>query len=394
MKRLVLIAIFSLFTIAVMAQKNTPMRAYNLFYEKEFVKAKECIDECLKDEKFAGKANTWLYKANIEYNLALEEYNQRVKDPNYQYVHPTAARESFQAFKKAQELNKNIEATDMYSPFQAMPVMYPMLFIEGVDEISTKNFEAARDALLLAVESYELKTPPSYPLKGELYYYCAYVYTMLNDHANARTYYQKSLDDGSENVNVFIGLVDSYKEEGNRDAVYNLITKGLQKDSENAILRVAEADYYFWIEQPDKGLEKLKKLPASVVRSPESAINAANLYIKNDMYTEAEDLLLRAYQLAPNNTTIAHNLGVCCSNLGERTFLDAEKIKLESSDSVYQSLRKKSDEYLARAAEYFEAAMVGNPNDLTVLHRLKQIYLRLSQDDKANIIEQKINELE
>ena len=131
MKRLVLIAIFSLFTIAVMAQKNTPMRAYNLFYEKEFVKAKECIDECLKDEKFAGKANTWLYKANIEYNLALSEYNERVKNPNYQYVHPTAARESFQAFKKAQELNKNIEATDMYSPFQAMPVMYPMLLICG-----------------------------------------------------------------------------------------------------------------------------------------------------------------------------------------------------------------------------------------------------------------------
>ena len=394
MKRTALIFIFTLFTISLMAQKNTPMRAYNLYYEKDFVKAKECIDECLKDEKYAAKANTWLYKANIEYNLALNEYNQRVKEPSYQYEHPTAARESFQAFKKAQELNKNIEATDMYSPFQAMPAMYPMLFIEGVDEITAKNFEAARDVLMLAVESYEIKTPPSYPLKGELYYYCAYVYTMLNDHANARTYYQKALDDGSENANVFVGLVDSYKEENNREAVFNLINKGLQKDSENALLRVAEADYYFWTDQPEKGLEKLKNLPASVVRSPESAINAANLYIKNDMYAEAEELLLKAYHITPNNTTIAHNLGVCCSNLGEKTFLDAEKIKLESSESVYQSLRKKSDEYLARAAEYFEAALIGNPDDLTVLHRLKQIYLRLLQDDKANAIEQKIKQLE
>lgn len=394
MKRTALIFIFVLFTISLMAQKNTPMRAYNLYYEKDFVKAKECIDECIKDEKYAAKANTWLYKANIEYNLALEEYNKRVKDANYQYVYPTAARESYKAFQKAQELNKNIEATDMYSPFQAMPAMYPMLFIEGVDEMTAKNFEAARDALLLAVNSYELKTPPSYPLKGELYYYCAYVYTMLDDPTNARIYFQKSLDDGSENANVFVGLVDSYKEAGDKDGVYNLISKGLQKDPESASLRVAEADYYFWIGETEKGIEKLKNLPASVVRSPESAINAANLYIQKDMYEEAEQLLVKAYRQSPDNTTIAHNLGVCCSNLGERTYLDAEKIKLNDKENVYSTLRKKSDEYLARAAEYFEAALVGTPNDLTVLKRLKQIYLRLLQDDKANAIEQKIKQLE
>ena len=131
-----------------------------------------------------------------------------------------------------------------------------------------------------------------------------------------------------------------------------------------------------------------------MVRSPESAINAANLYIKNDMYEEAEQLRVKAYRQSPDNTTIAHNLGVCCSNLGERTYLDAEKIKLNDKENVYSTLRKKSDEYLARAAEYFEAALVGNPNDLTVLKRLKQIYLRLLQDDKANAIEQKIKQLE
>ena len=108
MKRTALILIFTLFTISLMAQKNTPMRAYNLYYEKDFAKAKECIDECIKDEKYATKANTWLYKANIEYNLALEEYNKRVKDASYQYAYPTAARESYKAFQKAQELNKNI----------------------------------------------------------------------------------------------------------------------------------------------------------------------------------------------------------------------------------------------------------------------------------------------
>ena len=57
-------------TRSLSAQKMSPMRAYSLFYEQNYVKAKECIDACVQDEKYGAKANTWLYKANIDYRLA------------------------------------------------------------------------------------------------------------------------------------------------------------------------------------------------------------------------------------------------------------------------------------------------------------------------------------
>lgn len=393
MKRFLLsIALLTCFLLGF-AQKNTPVRAYNLYYEQENAKAKECIDECIKDEKFAAKASTWLYKANIEYRLATEEYSARQKNPQYKYQFPTAAKESFLAFKKAAELNKNVEATEMFSPGEALPILYPVLFIEGVDEMTAKNYEGARDILALAVESYEMQTP-QYPLKGELYYYYAYVFTMLDDTQNAQKYYQKAINDGSENVNVYIGMIDGYKKDGKKKELSELINKGLQRDPNNAALRVAEADYYYWIGDVETGRNKLRNLPASVAKSSESAISAANLYIKDSMYTEAESLLKRAYSFAPDNYTIAHNLGVCCSNIGEYKFLEAESIKLHGDKNVYAALIAESKDYLTRSAEYFEAALKGNPGELTVLKRLRQIYLRLEKPDKASEIEGRINQIE
>ena len=50
MKKLFSIAIIT-FCIAIsFAQKVSPSRAYNLYYDKDFVKAKECIDACINDE--------------------------------------------------------------------------------------------------------------------------------------------------------------------------------------------------------------------------------------------------------------------------------------------------------------------------------------------------------
>lgn len=394
MKRLILIAILAATVFSCWAQKDTPMRAYNLYYDNDNAKAKECIDNCLKDEKTATKANAWLYKANIEYRLATEDYNARQGNSEYQYKYPTAAKEAYLAFKKAEELNKNVEASEMFAPYQALPILYPVLFIQGVNEMMDKKYESAKEVLALAIESYEMQKPPQYPLNGQLYYYYAYTLTMLNDDQQARNYYQKALDDGSEDINVFIGLIDSYKKENRRNEVLQLINKGLAKESSNAFLRVAEADYYYWIGEKETGSEKLRNLPKSVAETPENAINAANLFINDNMYDEAEELLVRAYRNAPTNKLIAHNLGVCCSNIGEYTFLEADKLRLSNKKDEFETLNAKSQDYLRRAANYFEKSLSNTTDDLSVLQRLRQIYGKLNMTEDLNRIENLIKKYE
>lgn len=391
MKRLLSITILLCTICTLAAQKNSPMRAYNLYYEKDFAKAKECIDQCLLDEKFSAKANTWLYKANIELSLAREEYSKKQENSNYEIRYPESPMNAYIAFKKAAEINKNIEASEMQAPYEALPTLYPFLFMEGINTLVANNFKETEPVLALAVESYEMQNPPQYPLKGELYYYYAYTLEMLGKDADAQTYYRKSIDDGSTNANVYARLIENYKKANQKEDMLALINKGKQTNPDDVNILVAEAEYYIWTGDSKRGMELLNRLPQSVYQSPDALVNAANLYIKQEAYQEAESMLKRAYALSPDNSIIVHNLGVCCSNIGEAKYLQANKLAIEKKDSESQQVKQEADKYMNDAAYYFEKALVSNPNDITLMQKLKEIYLRLSQNNKAKAMEDKIN---
>ena len=391
MKKIFSIAIITFCIAMSFAQKVSPTRAYNLYYDKDFVKAKECIDACVTDEKFGTKATTWLYKANIEYQIASMEYSAKQQDENAVIAHPTAPQDAYKAFKKAQELNKNVEATDMMAPYEALPRLYPLIFIEGVNELIDNNFKAANEILALAAESYSMQKP-EYPLKGELYYYYAYSFEMLDDAANAQKYYQKAIDDGSDNINVYVRLIENYKKQDQKSEVLNLIEKAKKMAPNDANILIAEADYYYWTGDQKKGRELLDKLPASVYQVPEAVVNAANLYIKDEDYEKAEGLLKKAYDRTPDNYVVVYNLGVCCDQIGNAKYLAANKLDIDGNKAGAKSLKEEADEYLNRAATYFEKALSQQPNDLTLMRKLKEIYLRLLQNDKAAEIEKKINQ--
>ena len=101
------------------AQKASLNNAYNHFYEKDFVKAKEAIDLCTQNEKLAVKAQTWLYKGNIYFYLANQEYMAKQNDNHAVVQFPDAPVEAYDAFMKAKELNKNVEGFEMLSPDEA-----------------------------------------------------------------------------------------------------------------------------------------------------------------------------------------------------------------------------------------------------------------------------------
>lgn len=391
MKKILTLAIITFCIAMSFAQKVSPTRAYNLYYDKDFVKAKECIDACVTDEKFSSKASTWLYKANIEYQIASMEYSAKQQDENAVIAHPTAPQETYKAFKKAQELNKNVEATDMMAPYEALPRLYPLIFIEGVNELIANNFKAANEILALAAESYEMQKP-EYPLKGELYYYYAYSFEMLNDAPNAQKYYQKAIDDGSDNINVYVRLIENYKKQDQKSDVLNLIEKAKKMAPNDANILIAEADYYYWTGDQKKGRELLDRLPASVYQVPEAVVNAANLYIKDEDYEKAEGLLKKAYDRTPDNYVVVYNLGVCCDQIGNAKYMAANKLDMEGNREGAKTLKSEADGYLNRAANYFEKALAQQPDDLTLMRKLKEIYLRLLQNDKADAMDKKINQ--
>ena len=377
------------FSFSLSAQKATPQKAYNLFSEKDFVKAKEIIDLCMQDEKSAQKATTWLYKANIYFYLANQEYETKRENVAYQPLFPDAAEHAYDAFVRAKELSKNVEAYNMLSPDEGIAKLYALLLIYGVDELIAGNYEVAKNVLKKAITSYEWVKPPQFPLYGELYYYYAYTLEMLGDAENATIYYNKAIADGSTNVNVYLRLIENFKKEKNHAKIKEILASGKKALPGNPALYVAEIDYYYFIEDKETAHRLMENIPAEVFGNADLLVNVANFYILDLDYAKAYDLLKEANRKTPNNFVIFYNLGVCAYYLSEENFQKANDLEVKGDKSNAMIYKTKSENYLLEAQNYFERVHQTEPQDINVMYTLRSIYARL-QSPKYGEMEAKI----
>lgn len=388
-----LILLFLCPFVMLQAQKASLNNAYNLFYEKDFVKAKEAIDLCVQNEKMATKAQTWLYKGNIYFYLANQEYMAKQNDKSAVVQFPDAPIEAYDAFVKAKELNKNIEGYEMLSPDDALSKIYSLLLVRGVDQLIANDFKTGKATLEKAIASYEMKTPPEWPLNGELYYYYAVALENLGQKDQAVAYYEKAVRDGSTNPNVFISLIESYKKSNDRQKVKGLLDNALAKNPNDPNLLVANVDYYYWVDDTVQARQLLNNLPSSVYANADATVNVANFYIREKNYAEAEKLLRKAYRLNPQSYVVVYNLGVCTYYLFNENDIQANDLKVAGSNSQAAVYQVKADNYLDEAQKFFEEALQFEPNDLNVLNAIKQIYAR-KKSPKYDDVVKRINELE
>ena len=395
MKRLfVFCMIFAAF-LSLQAQKPSLNKAYNFYYDKDFVKAKEAIDACAQDEKFATKAQTWLYKGNIYYFLANDEYSAKQKDEQYRILYPDAPVEAYDAFAKSLEINPNAEAMDMFSAKEAMRQLYPLLLVRGVDQLIAKDFPAAKNTLAKGIASYEMDKP-QYPMNGDLYYYYAYALESLGEKNNDNIilYYNKAMEDGSSNPYVYVRLIEAYEKGNDSRKAEDVLAKAKKNLPGNMSIRLAEIDYHYWKGDSVTASSLLHNIPSSSVQNADELVNLANFYIREKEYEEAESLLVKTNKLSPNNFVILYNLGVCTYSLSERLFDQYNKAAISDPNSAQaKDFKTQSDSYMDKSARYFEQARVLEPNDKSLLMTLRAIYAR-QQSPKYDEIDKLIQSLE
>lgn len=368
-------------------------KAYNFFYDKDFVKAKEAIDLCAQDEKLSGKAQTWLYKGNICYFLANDEYGAKQKDPQYQILFPDAPVEAYDAFLKSKEINANAEAMDMFSAQEALKQLYPLLLVRGVDQLIAKDYAGAKSTLEKGITSYEMDKP-QYPMNGDLYYYYAYTLEAMGDKSDLRPYYQKAIEDGSQVPYVYIRLLESYKKENNQKMAKQTMEMAKSKLPKDVSVKIAEIDYYYWLGDSTRAKSLLNSIAVSNLNNADELVNVSNFFIKEKRYNESARLLEKANVLSPNNFVVLYNLGVCYYNLSEESFNQYNQLALNDPNSKKAAdYKEESNQYMTKSASYFESARLLEPRDLSLLNTLKAIYAR-QQSPKYDEIDKLIKEIE
>jgi len=394
MKKFILFLFISIFfCLTIFAQKANPNKAYNHFFDKDFVKAKDAIDLCILDEKLSQKAQTWLYKANIYFYLANQEYENKRENTAYKTPFPDVAEQAFDAFIKAKEMNKNVEAFEMLTPNEGIPKMCVTLFVNGVDVLIAGNYEPAKRILEKAVASYEFASPPPIPLNGELYYYYAFALEMLNDIDNAINYYNKAILDGSNNIHVYLRLIENYKKEKNQAKLKEIINAGKKSLPGNPALYITEIDYYYYIGDKTTAQQLMENIPAAVFENADLLVNVANFYILDTNYTKAYQILKEADQMIPQNFIIYYNLGVCTYYMAEENFQKANALEVKGDKTNALIYKTKAEDFLLEAEIFFEFVHKIEPQDINVMQTLRSVYARL-QSPKYDEMDAKIKAAE
>ncbi|MFT3844197.1 MAG: hypothetical protein QM725_04030 [Lacibacter sp.] len=187
MKKFLFAAIAVMLSLGISAQDIKKVRNYS--DKKDWVKAKEAVDLALANEKEQKNWEAWYYKGFI--------YGQIAKDANLKTTVTDAWIQSFDAFKKAMELDT--KQTEIYMMTKNYPVFenYVELQREGNNFYNSKDFTNALVKYKQADDVGRFIYKYKWALTAVdtiLYYYAGAAAMQLENMEEAVNYFQKICD--------------------------------------------------------------------------------------------------------------------------------------------------------------------------------------------------------
>jgi len=215
MKKFLFAAIAVLFTLQLTAQDVKKIRS--AYDKKDWAKAKEAVDLALATEKEQKNWEAWLYKGLV--------YGQIAKDATLKTTVPDAWMQSFEAYKKAMELDT--KQTELSMMTKSYPVFenYLELQREANGLYNSGNYQAAVDNYKKAdqVGRFIFKNKWALSEVDTILYYYAGAAAMQLENKEDVVYFFQKLADAKIGGEVF-------------DVVYRYLAYHFEqkKDAENA----------------------------------------------------------------------------------------------------------------------------------------------------------------
>ncbi len=175
---------------------------YTVVNQKAYGKAMKMMDKkCMPGNE--ANAQVWLMKANTYFFYALTEMKRAESDTNYKIANPEYIVVAYEAFKKAIELDNQIDdnvKSGLYGPKAGQKMCGEFIHSLGKQAILDSNYAKAIEYILIAQKTYGIV------LKGEekneqlfddnmfeVYFDLTRVYLALNDKENIQVNLKKAM---------------------------------------------------------------------------------------------------------------------------------------------------------------------------------------------------------
>jgi tetratricopeptide (TPR) repeat protein len=390
MKRFLAAAILVVIGNALLAQGAKVLNAYNYLQDGELVKAMNEIEPATTNEKTGIDGKTWYYRGQIYEQLYFsteEKYAQHKEGSLLKAV---------ESFAKAIELgSKRINMNDVHDRYARLGAF---CYQEGVNLFQAENYAGAMKYFLTCNSVRESGGGID---SGAIY--SAGVAAMnggLND--DAIKLFERSISVGYNIEDSYINLANVYKGKGDDAGYKATLAKAREALPNSQEIITAEINIYLESQEYDKALANLD---VAIQNDPG---NALLYFVRGNIYDNKQATMMgegktdesvpffdkaradykKALELKPAYFDAAYSLGAIYYNRGAEMLNVANNI---SDDKLYKAAKEKAEVILKEALPYLEKAHEMNPQDMSTMTSLKELYARTNQMDKYKAMSEKLS---
>lgn len=357
----------------VMAQNANRVSAYNYMTDGEFLKAKEPIDEAIKNEKTMLDDKTWRYRGQIYVGLAQGDYEGIDK--------AEAIRTAIESYQKSMELDvkEKWKRENIAGLAQAQNLAVNM----GINAYNQAEYQTAADLFLVGEKAAaDLGVVDTLAL-----YNAGLAAEQAENYDLALQQYRKATEINYLGAKMYLYMANLYQKMEDQDGYLAIIQEGRAAYPEDADLIVYELNYYL---QNQKFEEAEQNLKLAIEKEPDNKQLYFSLGVVYDNLGNLDDAVTayqKAIEIDPDYFDAVYNLGALYFNQGVEMNNAANEI--EDNDE-YKKAREAAKEIFKKGLPYLEKAHELDPADAGAMASLQQLYALLGETEKYQEMKAKL----
>jgi tetratricopeptide (TPR) repeat protein len=395
MKRLVILLAIVMASITMVNAQGAKLQAASNYVNSnppKLGKAMDAIEKAAVHKKTINRAKTWFVRGNIYLKIALSD------NPEFKALSENPLKIAEESYNKCTELDSKGEY--LLNIRQNMQLISDQYYVKGVEDFQLGDYGKAItffERVLDINKNVFNVTDTTAIFNISL---CA---ARAEDMGRAKIEYEKLVELGYNKPSIFTGLSNIYVNEGDTVKAFETIARGRELMPSDFNILIAETNLYLDANETEKALANLEKALEFDATNPQIFFAVGAQYesmIKDngdkeqiEMYrAKAIENYKKALEINPEYFDAIFNLGAINVNIASSIISVANELPFDKVKE-YDALIAEANGYLEAALPYLEKAHQMQPQDMSTLVTLKEIYVRLKMNDKLPGITEKIEAL-
>lgn len=375
MKTLLAIACSVLLATTAFAQPEVT-KAYNANRAGDYADAAGYIDQAIANPKAATKEKTWRYRGQIFFNIA--------QDSSLRAQFPDAISTSIESYQKAKE----IDARGSYEKENNIALTNLQLLAsnQAIDAYNVGDYAGAAKGFDVATA-----LASTFGVTDTLLIFnSALSHEKAGNAAQAIAGYKRCGELNYNVPNVYIFAANIHKAQEDTTAALNLLQEARMSHPRDQSIIIETLNIYLTRGDYDQALTNLQ---AAAEGDPTNEVLFFSMGSVNDQlgnFEAAEESYQKALAIKPDYFDANYNLGALYFNQGVEKVNAANEIK---DNKKYTAALDEANGIFSKARPYLEKAHEVMPEDESTMRSLRDVYVRLGEDDLFLEINNKIKAL-